>query len=80
MPLEHLLDGPEAVCKVCECAPGYMTTDCPGHVLSAYQKCRVGRGRLDFANTEWKNKISIPRFIGDFAEVTAFLEAELVAG
>jgi hypothetical protein len=75
--MEHLPEGPEAVCKACECAPGYMTTDCPGNVLTAYQKCRVGRGRLDFANCEWKNKITIPRFVGNFEEVTAFLNADL---
>ncbi len=76
-PLEHLLEGPEAVCKVCECAPGYMTTDCFGTVLTAYQKCRVGRGRLDYLNAEWKHKITLPRFVGSFEEVNAFLEADL---
>jgi hypothetical protein len=56
-----------------------MLTDCPGYVLTAYQKGRVGRGRLDFINGHWKQKITVPRFIGDFEAVTAFLEAELAA-
>ncbi len=72
--------GPEAVCDVCECTPGYLTTECPGFVLSAYQKCRVGRGRLDYQQGDWVEQIKVPRFAGTIEEVTAFLEAEVEDG
>jgi hypothetical protein len=74
---QHDLRGTEAVCERCESAPDYMLTDCPGTSLTAYQKCRVARGRLDYRDGEWHQEITRPRFIGDFAEVTSFLEAEL---
>jgi hypothetical protein len=72
--------GPLGICRRCESEPGFMLTDCPGTVLTAYQKGRVGRGRLDFVAGDWKQKITIPRYVGTFEEVTAFLNAELVAG
>ena len=73
----HNFTGDESVCERCECAPGYITTDCPGHVLSAYQKSRVARGRLNYIEGEWSAKITLPRFVGSFEEVTEFLNAEL---
>jgi hypothetical protein len=54
-----------------------MLTDCPGIVLTAYQKERVARGRLDYHGGSFHPKITIPRFIGDFNEVNAFLLREL---
>jgi hypothetical protein len=76
----HDLKGEERVCEACESAPGYMLTDCPGFPLTAYQKGRVSRGRLDYVRGAWKQKITVPRFIGTFEEVTAFLDAENPAG
>jgi hypothetical protein len=76
----HNFTGEESVCERCECAPGYITTDCPGFPLTAYQKGRVARGRLDYVASDeegWKQKITLPRFVGSFEEVTAFLNAEL---
>lgn len=73
----HNLVGAEQVCTTCECTPEYMLTDCPGIVLTAYQKERVGRGRLDYIDGAFIPKITIPRFIGDFNEVNAFLLREL---
>jgi hypothetical protein len=74
IPRQHV-PGTEAVCDVCECAPNYLTAECPGTVLTAYQKCRVGRGRLDYKNGAWIEQTLTPRFVGTFEEVTAFLNA-----
>jgi hypothetical protein len=53
-----------------------MLTECPGNPLTAYQKGRVGRGRLDYIDGDWKQKITVPRFVGSMEAVTAFLEAD----
>jgi hypothetical protein len=66
----------EAVCVKCESAPGHMLTECPGTVLTAYQKGRVGRGRLDYINGDWKQKITVPRAVGTMDEIIKFLEAD----
>ena len=73
---EHDLRGTEKVCHLCECAPGYMLTECPGTPLTAYQKGKVGRGRLDYIEGEYVSTITVPRFVGTIEEVTAFLEAD----
>ena len=73
---EHALKGTEGVCSICECEPNYMTQDCSGRVLTAYEKSRVGRGRLDYRDCGWVDKYPRPRFVGTIEEVTAFLLAE----
>ena len=68
---------PLGICEACESAPEYRLTYCPGYPLTAYQKGRVSRGRLDFVAGGWEEKITLPRFVGSFDEVTAFLQADL---
>lgn len=45
-----------ALCKVCDGAEGWLTTDCPGEVVPYETGERVGRGELDYINGAWVEK------------------------
>jgi len=73
---EHDLRGSEKVCHLCECAPGYMLTECPGVPLTEYQKGKVRRGRLDYIEGGYVSTVTVPRAVGSMDEIIKFLEAD----
>ncbi len=42
-----------AVCEICGCAEGELTTDCAGYKYSEESRIEIYAGRLDFQNGEW---------------------------
>ena len=77
MPLLHTQQG--GVCTVCQGTGRTLTTHCYGSPLPTREEELISLGLLDFENGWWTRKYQPPRCIGSFAEVAAYLEAQLNA-
>jgi len=58
-------DGGLAICEVCKCYEGALTTECPGHDCYATHGDAIYSGEIDFQKGQWVHSSSIhsPKYL-----------------
>lgn len=50
---KQVTEGGLAICKVCNCSEGTLTTDCCGEKVPMKKQDEIYAGKIDYINGEW---------------------------